>query len=426
MKKLTALLSVIAMLLLAACGGNEGASTSTGSGDGDEKVIEMWHIETGEREALFEEVAKQFEEENDGVKVKLLQAPNDAYKQKLAVSMSGGNPPDIFQSWGGGWLKHFVDQGNVEDITANVNQDHYLEMALNNGTFDDKVYGVPMGLSLDVIFYNKEIFEKYNLEEPKTYEEFTNVIKTLNENDVTPLALTNKTKWPGAYYLMNFASRIGGPDLFESAFNREGRGFDDPAYVQAGEYIQELVEMDAFNKGFNGIPYDEGRGRQLMYSGQAAMMDMTISFLNNVREEAPGFEEKLGFFVFPTIPGGEGNQTQVGGATGPVWSVASESEHPELAAEFIKALTTKETSQKFTDRTGTLTAVKGVVPKDDFVKEFYEVAQNASHIQMPYDQTLPPELAELHKDTTQALFGLSMTPEEAAKKMEAKAEELLE
>ena len=45
---------------------------------------------------------------------------------------------------------------------------------------------------------------------------------------------------------------------------------------------------------------------------------------------------------------------------------------------------------------------------------------------MPYDQTLPPELAELHKDTTQALFGLSMTPEEAAKKMEAKAEELLE
>ncbi|MDQ0482472.1 ABC transporter substrate-binding protein [Guptibacillus hwajinpoensis] len=426
MKKLMALLSVIAMLLLAACGGNQGASTSTGSGDGDEKVIEMWHIETGEREALFEEVAKQFEEENDGVKVKLLQAPNDAYKQKLAVSMSGGNPPDIFQSWGGGWLKHFVDQGNVEDITANVDQDHYLEMALNNGTFDDKVYGVPMGLSLDVIFYNKKIFEKYNLEEPKTYEEFTNVIKTLNENDVTPLALTNKTKWPGAYYLMNFASRIGGPDLFESAFNRDGRGFDDPAYVQAGEYIQELVEMDAFNKGFNGIPYDEGRGRQLMYSGQAAMMDMTISFLNNVREEAPDFEEKLGFFVFPTIPGGEGNQTQVGGATGPVWSVASESEHPELAAEFIKALTTKETSQKFTDRTGTLTAVKGVVPKDDFVKEFYEVAQNASHIQMPYDQTLPPELAELHKDTTQALFGLSMTPEEAAKKMEAKAEELLE
>ncbi|MDO6657769.1 extracellular solute-binding protein [Anaerobacillus sp. 1_MG-2023] len=426
MKKVTALLSVLVLLLLAACGGNQGASGSSDSGNGDEKVIEVWHIETGEREKLFQEVAKQFEEEHDGVKVKLLQTPNDAYKQKLAVSMSGGNPPDIFQSWGGGWLKHFVDQGNVQDITENIDQDHYLEMALNNGTFDEEVYGVPLGLSLDVIFYNKEIFEEYDLEEPKTYEEFTEVIKTLKKNDVTPLALANKTKWPGAYYLMNFASRIGGPDLFENAFNREGRGFDDPAYVEAGEYIQNLVKMDAFNAGFNGIPYDEGRGRQLMYSGQAAMMDMTISFLNNVREEAPQFEEKLGFFVFPTISGGEGNETQVGGATGPVWSVAKESKNPDLAAEFIQALTSKETAQKFTDRTGTLSAVKDVVPEDEFVKQFYDVAQNASHIQMPYDQTLPPELAELHKDTTQALFGLSMTPEEAANKMEAKAEELLE
>ena len=47
-------------------------------------------------------------------------------------------------------------------------------------------------------------------------------------------------------------------------------------------------------------------------------------------------------------------------------------------------------------------------------------------MQMPYDQTLPPELAELHKDTTQAIFGLEMTPKEAAEKMEQKAEETLE
>ena len=45
---------------------------------------------------------------------------------------------------------------------------------------------------------------------------------------------------------------------------------------------------------------------------------------------------------------------------------------------------------------------------------------------MPYDQTLVPELGELQKDTTQALFGLDMTPEEAAKQMEDKAKELLD
>jgi raffinose/stachyose/melibiose transport system substrate-binding protein len=425
MKKFLAMLTAIVMVsMLAACGGNEGASG--GKNSNDENTIEMWHIETGEKAKYLEDIVAQFEKENSGTKVKLIRIPNDAYKQKLAVAMSGGNPPDIFQSWGGGWLKNFVDQGNVLDITEEVNQDVFLENAIANTTFDEKVYGVPLGLSTDLIFYNKEIFAKYNLEEPKTYEEFVNVIETLKENNIIPLALANKTKWPGAYYLMNFATRIAGPELFDSAFNREGRGFDDPAYVKAGEYIQELVEMEAFNPGANGLPYDEGRSRQLMYSGEAAMMDMTTSFINNMRAESPDFEEKLGFFPFPTVPDGKGKITDIGAATGPVFSVSEGANKQDLAVQLINDFTTKENAQIYTNTTGALTGVKGAVPDDEFLKPIYELVQNATFMQMPYDQTLPPELAEVHKDTTQALFGLSMTPEEAAEKMEAKAKELLD
>ena len=252
------------------------------------------------------------------------------------------------------------------------------------------------------------------------------IIDVLNENDVIPIALANQTKWPGAYYLMNFAARIGGPELFNNAFNRTGQGFDDPAYVEAGEYIQKLVESNAFNPGFNGLPYDEGQGRQLLYSGQAAMMDMTISFVNNVRDEAPEFEEKLDFFVFPSVPGGKGVQTQVGGSASPVFSVYADSKNPDLATEFIKLLTSTEVAHDYVERTGSLSGVAGIEPKDPLVKRFYEIAENATHIQMPYDQTLVPELGELHKDTTQALFGMDMTPEEAAKQMEDKAKELLD
>ena len=303
---------------------------------------------------MYKDAVARFEEEHPDVKVKMRRIPNDSYKQKLSVAMSGGNPPDVFHSWGGGWLNQFVEQDKVMDITEDIDESHFNKLALENGTFNEKVYGVPLGLSIDVVFYNKEIFEKYNLEEPKTYEEWLDIIDTLNENDVTPIALANKTKWPGAYYLMNFASRIAGPELFDSAFNREGKGFDDEAYVQAGQYIQEMVKNDAFNEGFNGIPYDEGRGRQLLYSGEAAMMDMTISFLNNVRSEAPDFEEKLDFFLFPTLEGGKGKQSEVGAATGPVWSVSKNTENPDLAVELVKALTSEKTAQDYSDRTGSL------------------------------------------------------------------------
>ncbi|QGQ45019.1 ABC transporter substrate-binding protein [Metabacillus sediminilitoris] len=432
MKKLISILTIFSVLLLTACGLNGGGSTSETSteanadkSNGEKKVLEFWHIDPGEKEKVYQEAVDRFEEKHPDVEVKVLQIPNDAYKQKLSVAMSGNDAPDVFHSWGGGWLHNFVQQDKVLDLTEATDNDHFNELALANATFDEKVYGMPLSLSIDVVFYNKEIFEKYGLKAPKTYEEWLIIIDTLNKNDIIPIALANQTKWPGAYLFMNFASRIAGPELFESAFNRGGRGFDDPAYVQAGEYLQEMVEREAFNPGFNGVPYDEGQGRQLMYSGQAAMMDMTISFLNNVRQEAPEFEEKLDFFLFPTVEGGKGDQTHVGAATGPVWSVAKNSENPDLATELVKELTSAETAQNYTDRTGSLTAVKDIVPADEFTKRFYEVVENATHLQMPYDQTLPPELGELHKDTTQAIYGLDMTPEEAAQKMEAEAKEVL-
>jgi len=412
------------VLFLVACGGKD-SSGPEGAANGD-KVIEFWHIEPGEKGKIFEEVAQQFEEDNPGVKVKLTRIPNDSFKQKLSVAMSGGEVPDIFQSWGGGWLKNFADEGNVLDITEDVDEGHFNQLALDNSTYNDKLYGLPLGLTIDVVFYNKEIFDKYGLEAPKTFEEWLKVIDVLNENNVIPIALTNQTKWPGAYYLMNFAARIGGPDLFNSAFKREGKGFDDPAYVQAGEYIQELVERNAFNPGFNGVPYDEGQGRQLLYSGQAAMMDMTISLLNNIKDEAPEFEEKLDFFLFPTVPGGKGDQTQVGGSASPVFSVSQDSEVADLSVALLKALTSEKIAHEYVKRTGSLSSVAGIEPEDELVKRFFEITENATHIQMPYDQTLPPELGEKHKDTTQAIFGLDMTPEEAAKQMEKKAVELLD
>lgn len=429
MRKLLFMLIASSVLFLVACGG-EKSSDSSGSSDSkgssDDKTIEFWHIEPGDRGELLKEVAAQFEEENPGVTVKLTRIPNDSFKEKLSVAMSGGEVPDIFQSWGGGWLKNFADDGNVLDMTADVEEGHFNELALANSTYDDKVYGLPIGLTIDVVFYNKEIFEEYGLEAPETFDEWMEINKVLNENNVIPIALANQTKWPGAYYFMNFAARIGGPELFNNAFGRNGQGFDDPAYVEAGSYIQKLVEADAFNPGFNGLPEDEGQARQLLYSGQAAMMDMTISILNNIREEAPEFEEKIDFFVFPSVPGGEGVQTQVGGSASPVFSVYEDSKNPDLATEFIKLLTSTEVAHDYVERTGSLSAVAGIEPKDPLVKRFYDITENATHIQMPYDQTLVPELGELHKDTTQALFGMDMTPEEAAKQMEEKAKDLLD
>ena len=83
----------------------------------------------------------------------------------------------------------------------------------------DHVYAVPyQNVSLAGIFYNKEMFEKYGLSEPKTLADLENICKTLKDNGITPFALANGSKWTGSMYFMNLATRYGGLELSRRQF----------------------------------------------------------------------------------------------------------------------------------------------------------------------------------------------------------------
>lgn len=443
MKKLMSVICALALVFIAACGGSGSGNTDSSAqpssaspsasaaeskpaaSSGEKKKLSLWFIETGKRQELIEAAVAQFMTDNPDIEVEVVQTPNDPYKTKLSVAMGGGNPPDIFHSWGGGWLKQFVSAGQVLDLTGKIDEDSYIPAALGAATFDGKRYGAPLAMTMVPVFYNKEIFAKHNIEVPTTYTELLEVIDKLNAEKIIPFSMANKTKWPGAFYLMYFANRTSGPEIFAEAFERTGRGFDDEGYVKAGELIQELVNRNAFNPGFNGLQYDTGQSRQLLYTGKAAMEIQTASYINNVRNEAPEFEEKLGIFPFPIIEGGNGKHTDLVGGISPVFSVASQTKYPDEAIELIKAITSLELAQKLADEAGTISAIQGVVYSDPFTQQLNDMLKSATFMQTFYDQTLPAELAELHKDTTQSLFGLSITPEEAAKQMEELAKEIL-
>ncbi|WP_458353367.1 extracellular solute-binding protein [Peribacillus frigoritolerans] len=427
LKRKSLIIILLSLILLVACqapNANPSSGSSSESNRG-KKELTVWHIESQGGEPGLKDAVKRFEDKHPGVSVKLIKQENDPYKSKLVVAMGGGNPPDVFHSWGGGWLKNFVDAGQVRDITNDIDKDSYLEAALSESTFDDKVYGAPVGMNVVPVWYNKKIFKKYNIEEPETYEELLKVIKTLKANDFIPFSLANKSKWTGAFYLMYFAERFGGPDLFNEAFRRTGRTFDDKAYIEAGRKIQELVKLGAFPEGMNGMNFDTGQSRQLIYTEKAAMEVMVSSYLGNVRKEFPEIEKDLGFFLFPAVTGGKGAKNHVVGGISPVFSVSEKSENADLAAELVKELSSKETAEMMANMKGAISAVKGVSYEDEYSEKLSKVLEDAEYLQTFYDQTLPPELAEVHLNTTQALFGLSITPEEAAAKVEEKAKAVL-
>ncbi|TKC92692.1 extracellular solute-binding protein [Trinickia terrae] len=414
----------MAAILLAA-----GAAWSASGYAGPSKTITEWDHQTdGNGPKVVREAADRFEKQNPLYKIEDSHVLNDAYKAKLNVAFGAGQPPCVFDTWGGGPLREYVKAGQVVDLTPYLQKDpayrdRFLPTAWRAVTYDNKIYGIPTeNVSAAVIFYNKDLFKQYNLNPPATWNDLLNVIKTLQAHGIAPFALANKNKWTGSMYYMYLVDRIGGPDVFRKAADRApGGSFADPAFIEAGRYIQQLVKAGAFAQGFNGLDYDIGASRRLLYSGRAAMELMGGWEASTIQKENPGFYKKLDVFPFPAIPGGKGDPHDVIGTVGDSFtSISTQCADRDAAFSLIKTMT-DDASMQARIADARIPPVKNARLTDPFLQRLQALVAQAPNVQLWYDQELPPKLGELHKDTTQALFGLSLSPEAAAQQMEAAA-----
>lgn len=402
------------------------ASLTMPAGAQDVKTITVWDLQTMPGAVkVIRGAADRFEASHPGYKVEDTHILNDAYKTKIKIAFGANEPPCVFSTWGGGPLREYVKSGAVVDLTPYLDKDpafrdRFLPPSFKAATIDGRIYALPAeNTSIAVIYYNKEIFEKLGLTPPATWDDLVKVINTLKSADIAPFALANKAKWPGSMYYGYLVDRIGGPDVFAKAAQRSAGGsFEDPAFIAAGEKLQDLVKMGAFQKGYNGADYDVGASRRLLYSGKAAMELMGGWEASIIAGENPDFYKKLGFFAFPSVPGGKGDPKNLLGTLGDNFiSVSSACPEKDEAVDLLKTLT-DDTAAAGRLADSRVMPLKGIMVQDPMIGKMYKLATEAPSVQLWYDQELPPSLGEVHKDTTQALLGLSITPEEAAEKME--------
>jgi len=386
---------------------------------GGNVTLNLWHIYADESRGVpIEAAAKRFEAANPGVKVVISTYQNDPYKTKLKT-VGKEDFPDVFHSWGGGWLKSFVDAGYVADMTAEANaaMGQLNKAAVELNDFGGKLYGVPYSSGLTILYYNKALFAKYGLQVPKTFSDLEKVANTFLANGITPFGCANLTKWPGAQYFVLASMRIGGGDIFTRASNKEVK-FTDPVFIQAGQLIQDWVKKGWFPTGVNSLNWDTGQSRMLLYQEKCAMIVQTSGFMSTCKSENPGFyADKLGVALFPAYEGGKGAATDILGGEN-AFSVSASSKNVAMAKKLAIFLATDQEEQQAMLDKGVIAAKPGLTVKDPTIKEALDQLANATYFQNYIDQTLDPALAEVHKDTTQALFGGTMTPQQAAETMQ--------
>lgn len=357
------------------------------------------------------------------------------FKTKLVTALAANAAPDVFQTWGGGTLFTYGEQGQAADLTPYFEADPEFKDRITDAGLsfvtspEGKIYGVPLETSPILFFYNTELFEANGVEAPQTFDDLLNACSTLNAAGIAPISLAmNKATWTGDFFYVYLVNRVGGTELFENAALRNpGGSFADPAFVKAGELLQQMVDAQCFQEGFMGAEY--ASQRQLLGQETAAMTLMGTWLPGQMESEFPEVYPKLDYFLFPTVADGKGTTSDLVGGTNLAFAMSAKNEYPEETVALLKEFASVETADDLVTLSGRLTATKYTYDPEKvgpLTIEAAGVLDQATAIQLYYDQYLPPDMATAHLDITAALFAKMTDPEQAAQDTEAAAAKYLQ
>ena len=401
---------------------------------GTEDPIELtlWDIATEEPTKSIQEGAVQrFMKDYPNVTVTQVHTQNDAYKEKLAIAMSSGQCPDVYMHWFGGPMYEYIDSGfaqPIDEIFDEVNRVDFLDAAMAQTKYNDKMYAVPFGgLSGSGIYYNKTILADNGYDEfPETISELEELCDTLVAKGITPFSLANGSKWTGSMYFMYLAARYGGVEAANEALKGEG-GFTSDAYMYAASTIQDWVEKGYFPEGVNSLSTDDGQDRQLMYTGECAMMlHGTWQSRSMANDDNEWYLANIDFAPFPKLEDSKADQSIVVGTAGNNgFSFNCEGDKLRAAVVLATNYYNDDTYNQEQLDANNIPSINGMGDNitDECQKKVWDMFFSASDVQLWYDQNLPPVVGEKHKDLMQELFGLTMTPEEICQAHEDAIEE---
>ncbi len=411
-------------LIMGGCSSSNSSTGDTKASSGDKTVVKMMHLwpegSSNAQYTIVDDIINAYEKEHPDVDIQTEILGNEQYKEKIKVLSASNELPDVGITWAAGYMKPFVDGKMFAPLDDIAKKDNFVAGTLDAFSVDEKPYAVPLELNITPVYYNKEIFKKYNLEAPKTYDEFLNVVKTLADNKVTPITLGNKDRWTGSMWYMYLADRIGGPEALNNAINRSG-SFEDPALVKAAEEIEKLVKMGAFVKGYNGLSNDEAKG--YFMNEQAAMYLMATWELPNytTSPDVPQeFKDKVGYFKFPTYEGGKGDIDSYVGGPGVGLFVSEQSKVKDEAKEFVSYLVDEWGKRSVVDA-GVIPATVVDTSNGELHPMYIDILNdlgNATNLTLYADVQMSAGVADVHLNQIQALFGGQTTPEKFAKTQE--------
>ena len=214
------------------------------------KKVEIIYAGLGDPAELkiMQDVLKEFEKENPGIKVRFDHTPGNAYWEKLQTMIAGGVPPDVAYM-GGEYLSSLANKGVLMELDELIKNDKEFEIndfypqILEMFKWRGKIYGIPRDLAPLVLFYNRELFDKEGLKYPSEnwkWEDLLEVSRKLtkdfnNDGIIDQFGYLVACWW--GYYLP-FVWQNGG-DLFKPDFSE--CLVDRKEFIEAIQFYADML-----------------------------------------------------------------------------------------------------------------------------------------------------------------------------------------
>jgi len=173
--------------------------------------------------------------------------PDNGGMEKVIVQSLAGVGPDLFDCYGPQQLASYVKAGIAWDVTAELQalgvdprQDTW-EAVHPHVFYEGRAYGFPANVSVDVLWFNKDVFDRlgvpYPTNRPWTWEEFIPLAQKLTVREdngrIRHFGLCFDT-WVWKLFLHQWGGRVYSPDGTRCTL-------DSPEAIAAMQFTQDLI-----------------------------------------------------------------------------------------------------------------------------------------------------------------------------------------
>ena len=227
----------------------------------------------------------------------------DADGTVLKTRAAVGELPDIFEC-PSNVLESFAQSGDIVPLDDAMASMGFSDMVLpgvleNRACKDGKIYAISaLANEPALIYYNKQVFADAGLSEPKNFDEFKNVVKTLSDKGIVPLSLFGQEKWPGMQ-LFDMAVVASNPSGMAALDTGDAKA-TDPQFADAAKKISELVSLGLIGKG--AFSTNASQAFEQFKAGDAAMLVNGSWYFGDAKD----YGDNVGFFTYnPFVDAGK-------------------------------------------------------------------------------------------------------------------------